>query len=217
MPRPAAIRDYGGVSASERQADRRRKLLEAGRQLWGGSGIAEVTVRRVCAQSGLVPRYFYEEFPDRDALLLAVAGQVRDELFDAMVSVGLSEPGDIADRLRAALKAFLDRIADDPDIHRIFTDILAGTGPLAELRRQALDIVTTLALEHGPGFLKVPPPSLAEMRRSATFIVGGVNQLIDAWVHDPHDSPAELADLCTKFSLAIVRTTPATQSTREPQ
>lgn len=210
MGRSAVIRDYGGVSASDRRAERRRKLLEAGRQRWGQSGIGEVTVRGVCSQAGLVPRYFYEQFPDRDALLLAITDQVRDELFAALLSVGLSAPGDIANKLRAALKAFLDLIAEDPHIHRIFTDVMTSTGSLAERRRQALDIVTQLVLEHGPGFLEFAPPSPTEMRRSASFIVGGVNQLIDAWVLDPHESTAELADVCTELSLAIVRMTAAT-------
>lgn len=213
MGRSAVVRDYGGVSASDRRAERRRKLLEAGRHVWGSSGIGEVTVRGVCSQAGLVPRYFYEQFPDRDTLLLTIADQIRDELFTAMVSVGLNEPGDVEDKLRAALKAFLDLIADDPHIQRILSDVMTDAGPLAERRRQALDIVTELILEHSPGLLDVAPPNPAEMRRGASFIVGGVNQLIDAWVLDPRESTAELAAVCTELSFAIVRSTlPATKT-----
>jgi AcrR family transcriptional regulator len=209
MPRQAATRDYGGVSASARQADRRRKLLEAGRQLWGGSGLGEVTVRRVSARSQLATRYFYEEFPDRDALLVAIAEQVRDELIDVLVAAGLSEPGDIEDRLRAALTAFLDRITDEPDLRRVFTDVMTGTGPLGELRRQTLDLITALVLEHGPALLDFTPPRPAEMRRGATYLVGGVTHLIDTWALDPHESTTELADICAKYSLAVIRTTPS--------
>ena len=103
------------------------------------------------------------------------------------------------------MQAFLDQVADDPTVHRILTDVLTSTGPLAERRREALDMVTALVLEHGPGLLDFPPPSPAEMRRSATFIVGGVNQLIDAWVHDPRESTAAMADACTALSLAVIR------------
>lgn len=206
MGRSEVTRDYGGVSAEDRRSERRAKLLAAGRHLWGGSGIGEVTVRGVCNQSGLVPRYFYEQFADRDELLLAIADQVRDELVTVMLSVGLNEPGGAADKLRAGLRALLDLVIDEPDIHRIFTDILTGPGLLAERRRQALDLVTELLLEHGPGLLDFAPPSRAEMRSSASFIVGGVAQLVDAWVLDPQESPAEMAAVCTTHSLAIVST-----------
>jgi AcrR family transcriptional regulator len=205
MGRASAIRDYGGVSANDRRADRRRKLLVAGRTLWGSNGIGDVTVRGVCAEAGLVPRYFYEQFSDRDALILAVADQVRDELFAVLLDVGLNEPGEIADKICAGLKAFLDLIADDPHVHRIFSDVLVGGGPLAARRRQAVDMVTELVLEHGPGLLDFAPPSQSEMRRSATFIVGGLNQLIDAWMLDPRESTAELARAGTDLSIAIVR------------
>lgn len=205
MGRTAAVRDYGGVSASDRRAERRRKLLDAGRTLWGEGGITEVSLRGVCAEAGLIPRYFYEQFPDRDALLVAIADQVRDQLVAVLLTVGLGEPGDVADKLRAALKAFLDLIAEDPHIHRIFTDVLTGTGPLAERRRHALDMITGLVLEYGPGLIHFAPPSQDEMRRTASFIVGGVNQLIDTWLNDPRETTAELAQACTDLSLAIVR------------
>lgn len=203
MGRRTAVRDYGGVSASTRRAERRRKLLDAGRRLWGDSGIGEVTVRGVCSESGLVQRYFYEQFQNRDTLVLAVADEVRDELFASLLTVGLSEPGDLAAKLRAALKSALDVIADHPDVQRIFIDILAGTGPLTERRQQALDMVTELVLEHGPGLLDIPSPDPTEIRRGASFIVGGVSQLIGDWALNPRESTAELADACTGLCLAV--------------
>src|SRR5206468_2855326 len=115
------------------------------------------------------------------------------------------EPGDAESKLRAGLKAFLDMISGDPLAHRIFTDTLMGTAGLAERRRQALDIVTNLVLEHGPTLLDLGPTTPAEMRRGAMFIVGGVTQLVDAWVHDPRESTTELADVCTDLCLSVVR------------
>jgi AcrR family transcriptional regulator len=205
MGRSAVVRDYSGVSAADRRADRRRRLLEAGRLLWGESGIGEVSVRGVCGRAGLVPRYFYEQFTDRDALVVAIADQVRDELFSTLLTSGLSHPGDLADKLRAALEAFLHLVVDDPHVHRIFSDVLSSAGPLAEPRRQALGIVTDLAVEHGAALLQFERPSPDEMRRATSFIVGGVSQLVDSWIHEPQESTVELAHRCTEFSLAIVR------------
>lgn len=114
MKRPEVVRDYGGISAVDRRAERRSKLLAAGRQIWGESGIGEVTVRGVCTSAGLTPRYFYEQFPNRDALFFAVSDDVRDQLLEAMVTAGIGDPGTLADKLRSALTAFLDLIAADP-------------------------------------------------------------------------------------------------------
>ncbi|EUA42451.1 bacterial regulatory s, tetR family protein [Mycobacterium xenopi 4042] len=85
-----------------------------------------MTVRGVCKAAGLIPRYFYEHFPNRDALLFAVADDVRDELLDALVAAGIGNPGTLADKLRSALTAFLDIIAADPHIHRITTSDLTS-------------------------------------------------------------------------------------------
>lgn len=92
MRRAEVVRDYGGVSAADRRAERRRRLPAAGRRIWGESGITEVTVRGVCKAAGLIPRYFYEHFPNRDALLFAVADDVRDELLGALVAAGTGTP-----------------------------------------------------------------------------------------------------------------------------
>src|SRR5512139_3717483 len=54
-----SARHYGGVSAQERKAARRERLLDAGLQLFGTPGGDRVTVSAVCAEAGLTERYFY--------------------------------------------------------------------------------------------------------------------------------------------------------------
>ncbi|ORW94098.1 TetR/AcrR family transcriptional regulator [Mycolicibacter terrae] len=205
MKRPGVVRDYGGISAVDRRAERRGKLLAAGRRIWGESGIGEVTVRGVCAAAGLIPRYFYEQFPNRDALLFAVSDDVRDQLLEAMVTAGVGDPGTLSDKLRSALTAFLDLIAADPYIHRIATSDLSAVPGLNEHRARILDLITDSVVEHAPGVLdsEVPPP--AELRRGALFIVGGVNQIIEAWLANPVESTTELAALCSDLAVALVR------------
>jgi len=207
MGRANVKRDYGGVSASDRRDERRRKLAAAGRRLWGGTGLADVTVRGVSSEAGLIPRYFYEHFPDRDALLLSIADEARDELITAMLASGLTAPGSAEDKLRAALKAFLDLLQRDPHLHRIFADVMRGSGILAARKHQALDLVTELVLEHGPALLPGHQVSPATMKRTASYIVGGVNQLVDAWILDPQESTSELSAICTDLTFAVVQAT----------
>ncbi len=53
-----APRLYRGISPSERRAQRRERLLEAGLQLFGTDGYADSSIRAVCTQASLNSRYF---------------------------------------------------------------------------------------------------------------------------------------------------------------
>ena len=205
MKRAEVVRDYGGISAADRRAERRRKLLAAGQQIWGESGITEVTVRGVCTAAGLIPRYFYEQFPNRDALLFAVADDVRDQLLEALVAAGVGDPGTLTDKLRSALTAFLDIIAADPHIHRIATSDLTSVPGLTEHRTHVLDMITELVIRYAPDILGGDTPSPTALRRGALFMVGGVNQIIETWLDDPKETTAELAAVCANLCVAVVR------------
>ncbi|MBU9765343.1 TetR/AcrR family transcriptional regulator [Mycobacterium sp. TNTM28] len=205
MKRAQVVRGYGGISAADRRSERRSKLLAAGRQIWGEFGISEVTVRAVCTAAGLTSRYFYEQFPSRDALLFAISDEVRDELLAALVSAGIDNPGPLTDKLRSALTAFLEIIAADPHIHRIATGDVSSVAGLAEHRTHILEMITESIVEHAPDVLPTATPSPDELRRGARFMVGGVNQLIDAWLQDPVETPADLAAECARLCVAVVR------------
>jgi AcrR family transcriptional regulator len=205
MRRADVVRDYGGVSAADRRAQRRRKLLTAGRQIWGESGITEVTVRGVCSAAGLTPRYFYEQFPTRDALLFAVSDDVRDETLGVLVAAGIGQPGSLTDKVRSAIKAFLDIIEADPHVHRIATSDLRSVPGLTEHRVHVLDVITELVIQHAPDILGADTPDPIELRRTALFMVGGANQIIESWLTNPREDTAELAAVCADLCVAVVR------------
>ncbi|MFC4127779.1 TetR/AcrR family transcriptional regulator [Nocardia rhizosphaerae] len=204
MARAEVVRPYRGVSAASRRDERRDKLLAAARRIWGEAGPAEITVRRVCAASGLTPRYFYEHFSTRDALVLAVAEQVHEQLFATLVAASQAEPGTLKRKLLRALTTYLDAIADDPSVYRILTSDVHSVAGLEELRVRAIDIVTDLVLRYSAEFLDAPADPDVR-RREALFVVGGINQLVDAWLRDPRQPTAEVAALCTELALSVVR------------
>jgi AcrR family transcriptional regulator len=208
MKRAEVVRDYGGKSAADRRAERRRKLLAAGRHIWGESGITEVTVRGVCNAAGLIPRYFYEHFPHRDALLFAVSDDVRDALLEALVVAGVGDPGTLTDKLRSALTAFLEIIAADPHVHRIATGDVSSVAGLGQHRTHILDMITDLVIQYAPDVLTIDTPNPAELRRGAVFMVGGVNQIIEFWLEDPKETSQELAAVCADLCVAVVRGIP---------
>ncbi|MBF6330492.1 TetR/AcrR family transcriptional regulator [Nocardia transvalensis] len=209
MTRSGTVRSYGGVSAEERRADRRARLIAAGRRVWGESGLAAVTVRGICKAAGLTDRYFYEHFASREELLVAVADDVRDQLLAVMVQAGLTEEGSASDKLESALRAFLDAIAEDPHVHRIAASDPAGVPGLAQRRRDVLATIADLVVQNAPDALgETPDPQL--LHRSALFITGGVNQLIEAWLDGTIDmTTAELAAEAAWMCLAVLTHRPA--------
>src|SRR5688500_17768138 len=104
----AGTRIYGGVSAEDRRATRREQLLEAGLELLGTEGWAGTTMTGVCAKAGLTERYFYESFPDREALLLAVFDRITAEAAETVLAAVASSPRDARPRSRAAIAAYVE-------------------------------------------------------------------------------------------------------------
>ncbi|MFE5284976.1 TetR/AcrR family transcriptional regulator [Nocardia sp. NPDC056611] len=204
MARSATARSYGGISAEDRRTERRTRLLAAAREVWGESGLSAVTVRGVCKQAGLIDRYFYEHFANRDELLAAVADQLREELLSVLVRSGLTADGTAEDKLRAALGAFLQAIADDRRIHRIIASDFHAVPVLAQRRREVLATITDLVVQNVPDALPgdYDPEAL---RRAALFITGGVNQLIETWLDHPTDLTADqLAASCARMCVSVV-------------
>ena len=217
MARSDVERDYGGVSAPQRRAERRRRLLAAGREAWGRSGPADVTVRGVSAAAGLQPRYFYEHFAGREELIAAVADEVRAELFTLLVESSLAVDGGLEERLRAALTAFFGAIAADPRVHRIMSTDLAGVRGLEGRRLESLNLVADLILAHGPAEPGDVPAGGEAARPVALFVAGGVNHLLENWLVRPEGSPEELAVLCTRLCLRFVGTDGGTEDrTQDP-
>ena len=70
---------YKGLSAAERAAERRARLLEATLSVWADTEV-RTTMTAVCAEAGLSERYFYESFAGLDEALTAVLDGVAGEI-----------------------------------------------------------------------------------------------------------------------------------------
>ena len=70
---------YRGVSAADRIAGRRARLLDAALAVWADPE-TRTTMTAVCAEAGLTERYFYESFSGLDELLTAVMDAIAAEI-----------------------------------------------------------------------------------------------------------------------------------------
>jgi AcrR family transcriptional regulator len=172
----AARRPYRGVSATDRRDQRRRRLIDAGLQLFGTRGIAAVGIVDICAEAGLTKRYFYENFASIDALAEAVFEHVTGNLV-AVVAPAI-EVGAGRDP-RPALTVYARAILSDPRVVRLLA-VESQTGPLKKYR----DGFPTRAVELWFAFAAtdddIPPPQ--DMRLKAYGFVGAAQQIGMAWL-----------------------------------
>jgi len=131
-----AQRNYRGESPQERQSRRRAALVEAALDAVADPAV-EVSVRAVCAKAGLTPRYFYENFTTLDELLVAVVGQIGDEIF-AAGSRGVLEVLDrpLIVQARAAFTHGYGVLAADERRARALLVLASGHDVLQERRRK---------------------------------------------------------------------------------
>ncbi|ALG86458.1 TetR/AcrR family transcriptional regulator [Gordonia phthalatica] len=183
-------RTYGGVSAVERQKQRRSALVEAGLELFGTDGFLNVSVKKICDEAGLTQRYFYESFPDRVALLAAVyqhcVDEARADTLQAAAAVlqrmNVTDgpiPREVIPALaEEALGGFIKNIVDDPRRARvILIEVVAVAPEIEKLRLGAIHDWADLI----GGFAGGGEPLTPTQRLGAIGLVGALTQLLVDW------------------------------------
>ena len=97
---------------------RRGEILDAAKRLFLQQGVQHATMRRIAADVGVSSTALYVYFPDKPAILDAIA----EEMFEALL-VALAESRELEDaplpRLRAGLRAYVDLALSRPDEYRL--------------------------------------------------------------------------------------------------
>jgi AcrR family transcriptional regulator len=172
----AALRPYRGVSATDRRAQRRRRLIDAGLELFGTRGVAAVGIVDVCAEAGLTKRYFYENFASIDALADAVFEHVTGNLVAAVAPA--IEAGAGRDP-RPALTVYTRALLGDPRVVRLLA-VESQAGPLRKYRDEFPTRAVELWFAFAAGDDDLPPPD--ELRLNAYGFVGAALQIGLAWL-----------------------------------
>ena len=209
---------WAGTTLAARRAERRTRLLAAALDLLGTRGSAAVSVRSVCRAAQLTDRYFYENFADRDALVVAVyddlAREAGDVLINAVADARTDEHEPVA---RAAVDAFLDYLAADPRRGRVLLQ-----EPLADVALASRGVALS------PAFASIIRAQLGAARDvdaelAATAIVGAMANLLIRWLDGSLAiERAGLADFCVRLltasmALAEPETASATSAGRRPR
>lgn len=109
-------------------------ILDAATQLFGQLGYATTTTNKVAERAGVSIGSLYQYFPDKDALLMALAERHLREASDVLVHVFLSLQQDQPD-LEATLTRLIDAVVAlhrrDPATHRLLFDQTPRTPEMA--------------------------------------------------------------------------------------
>jgi len=151
------------MSPAERREGRRQRLLEAGLHEFGSVGFGATSIEILCRTAKVTPRYFYEYFSTREALMQAVYDKVAAEvLAEVGVAVRDTDPGDGEGMIRAGVGSFFRQMVDDPAKAKILYIESVGINADIELRRrlvlhqfagfiaeQAVDVMDDVTLPEG--------------------------------------------------------------------
>jgi AcrR family transcriptional regulator len=120
----------------------RAALLAAGRRLYSERPIDAVTVDDIVAAAGVGKGSFYNHFEDRDALVRAISGSIRENI-EAAVAQANAEVVDPARRLARAVCVYLRYGIDEPESARVMVRVHSGrTSPTAPLNRGLVDDIS---------------------------------------------------------------------------
>jgi AcrR family transcriptional regulator len=189
---PLTERRYGGKTASQRRAERREQLLDAGLELFGLHGFAGVTIEALCAGAGLNPRYFYEQFASREELLGAVYERHVQAVLLGVSEAVASSPSDPVTRLERGLSAFITATLADERAARINYFEMVGVSRELEARRRAVlrvyaDLIVAQAAELGD----LGPMARGDRRMIAVALVGATDGLIIEWLSSEPRAPQQ--------------------------
>ncbi|CAL9629044.1 TetR/AcrR family transcriptional regulator [Streptomyces sp. enrichment culture] len=203
---------YGGRSAQERQAERRRRFLDAALQLFGDTpGYRGTTVAALSEAAGLSTRQFYEEFRTLEDVLAELHLQVNGWAEEAVLAAAAASEGrPIAERAAAIFRAYAANVTGDPRRIRITFVEIIGVSPRLEEQRLArrarwVDLICAEAQAAVARGEAAP----RDHRLAAAAFIGSVNGLLHDWSAGWVDATLdEVVDELVRQLLGILRPPP---------
>ncbi|MFI8829400.1 TetR/AcrR family transcriptional regulator [Streptomyces afghaniensis] len=200
---------YGGKTAEERQAERRRRFLDAALQLFGDTpGFRATTVAALSEAAGLSTRQFYEEFRTLEDVLAALHLQVNDWAETAVLEAAAGAADlPLVERATAIFRAYAGNVTADPRRIRITFVEIIGVSPRLEEQRLArragwVDLICAEARAAAARGEAAP----RDYRLAATGFIGSVNGLLHDWSAGWVDATLdEVVDELVRQLLGILR------------
>lgn len=197
-------RSYGGQTAEQRMNDRRATLIDTALTLLGEGGVEAVTMRAVTVRAGLNDRYFYENFTDRNALLVAVIDDIAAEGTLRILDASAAAAGDVTEVITTAWQAGLTFLTEDPRRARILIESQA-TELLRARRHQIVRVLAAAMVQEGGRILGQDLTSEPDSELASLTLVSGIIELLTMWLRGDIDITQDrLAHFLTDLILTNV-------------
>jgi AcrR family transcriptional regulator len=206
---PAIGRRIRGLDATERQAQRRRQLLDAALELFASRGYPNTSIEQICQVAYVGTKSFYELFDGREACYIALLQEITEQIMAGMVERFREAPGDATEGSRMLVAAFAHELVDDPRVAKVTFGEGGAISPAVERQRRAnrrraasflesiwrrYDVTTDPQLQR-PGRRSV------DLHRVAVGAIGGMFELVADWLQDADPgSPADVEALITDLT-----------------
>ncbi|MFF3883979.1 TetR/AcrR family transcriptional regulator [Streptomyces sp. NPDC001914] len=200
---------YGGRTAEERQAERRRRFLDAGLELFGaGPGYRSTTVAALSEAAGLSTRQFYEAFRSLEDVLAALHLQVNDWAEQAALdALGEARDLPLAERVTVLFRAYAANVTSDPRRLRItFVEIIGVSARLEQQRLARRARWVEFICGEAAAAVARGEAAPRDYRLAATAFIGSVNGLLHDWNAGWVDATLdEVVEELVRQLLAILR------------
>lgn len=173
-------------SAAERDAARRRRLLDVGLEVFGSIGYSNSAIESICARAQVGTHSFYAEFSSKEDLLVAVYDAIVERLAERAQEALGSEPTDLADHIAAGIRATVDETRADERAARVrLLEVVGVSARLEEHRRAVLHRFADLIRADSERMSKLGLVGRPVSPIRAMALVGATNELFIDWVLAP--------------------------------
>ncbi|MCW2786541.1 MAG: transcriptional regulator, TetR family [Marmoricola sp.] len=192
-------RRYSGQSPDERDAERRRRLLATGRELFGTIGYAGTPIERLCAEAKVSTRHFYQLYDNKEAVFLDVYETITSLSFERAVAA-LVETADasIAERAPYAFLEYVGPMLEDIRVARIAFIEIMGVSPRIEERRLAYrESLVEVITREGRAAVAKGEARDRDFRFATLALAGAANAIVYDWAC--REDRADVAELKKKL------------------
>lgn len=200
-------RHYGGRSDEQRRAERHERLMAAGLELFGSEGYSATSIERLCATASVSTRNFYEEFPGREALLMALHDRItRRAMENALAALTGCEEHPLRERVAKMVRAYITTTSSDPKWTRLAYVEVVGVSTTVEQHRMTWrERIIDFLVNEAERAVGRGEAAARDFHLTAVAFIGAVNELVYYW--STHNRVRPLDDLCdevTRLAVAAI-------------
>ncbi|MFD0734436.1 TetR/AcrR family transcriptional regulator [Planotetraspora mira] len=173
-------RDYRGMSAAERLADRRERLITAAYTLFAHPGFHATTIEKLCTTARISNRAFYECFSSREDLMRAVYDRCVEETLTSVNQAIDKAPPTLDERIVAGIAEYVRFVTKDVRRARVMHLEVRRAGNVLTAARQHTVKAFSEIIE---GVVQDVPHRLPlETHLLSLGLIGAITELLIEWV-----------------------------------